>query len=296
MNELVSYMTDGGSKVELSPAIIRNYLVSGNGKVTDQEVMMFLKLCQFQKLNPFLREVYIIKYGDKFPATTVTGKETFLKRAMRNPKYEGHTTGISEDGKLAWAEVYLEGYQVPIKCEVDYDEYVGLKDGKPNKMWASKPRTMLKKVALVQALREAFPEDLGGLYSQEEINTVTVELPTTPVKAAVKETKSKSSQKKDTPKKEEEAGEEDSGEAVITIKKIGMKETKKNPKYTIYSNEGEKYGTFDQDIADAAKEIEGSDTEVVVHYTTHEKWGHTLLDFDKGGFTVVEDLTEPAEE
>jgi len=166
----------GENMVELSPDIIRKYLVSGEGKITDQEMMMFIKLCEYQKLNPFLREVYLIKYGSS-PATMVTGKETFLKRAYRHDKYRGHQTGISEDGKVAWAEVSVQDYKVPIRCEVDYDEYVGRKkDGAVNKMWKSKPRTMLKKVALVQALREAFPETFGGMYSQEEINTVDAEL------------------------------------------------------------------------------------------------------------------------
>lgn len=191
-SQVVTIETDKG-ELKLSPAIVRKYLVNGNGKVNDQEVMMFLSLCKFQRLNPFLREVYLIKYGDDSPATMVTGKETFLKRAVKNPRYAGHKVGILEDGKVAWAEVYIKGYDVPIRCEVNYCEYVGLKDewvaGKrtgnkvPNRQWAEKPRTMLKKVALVQALREAFPEDFGGLYSQEEINRISDPLPENEVKA-----------------------------------------------------------------------------------------------------------------
>jgi phage recombination protein Bet len=175
--EVTKYQA-GDNTVELTPDIIRKYLVSGQGKVTDQEIMMFIKLCEYQKLNPFLREVYLIKYGND-PATMVTGKETFLKRAYRHPKYKGHQTGISKDGETAWAEVYVAGYQVPIRCEVDYNEYVGRKrDGTLNKMWREKPRTMLKKVALCQSLREAFPEEYDGLYSLEETNTIDTPLPT----------------------------------------------------------------------------------------------------------------------
>lgn len=188
MSDIVKYQSMTGAEIELSPQIIKQYLVSGDAsKVTDQEIMMFLSLCKFQKLNPFLREAYLIKYGNG-PATMVTGKETFLKRAVKNPRYRGHQTGIileadkPRDAMMAWAEVYVEGYKVPVRCEVDYMEYVGMKDeyvkskatGRkvPNRMWAEKPRTMLKKVALVQALREAFPEDFGGMYSPEEINTI----------------------------------------------------------------------------------------------------------------------------
>lgn len=43
----------GGRMVKISPNMIRKYLVNGNGAVTDAEVMMFLSLCKFQKLNPF---------------------------------------------------------------------------------------------------------------------------------------------------------------------------------------------------------------------------------------------------
>ena len=39
-----------------------------------------------------------------------------------------------------------------------------------NSQWKSKPATMIRKVAVVQALREAFPEDFGGLYSEEELS------------------------------------------------------------------------------------------------------------------------------
>ncbi len=190
MNEIIEYHVDNGEKVTLSPEIVRKYLVNGGGNVTDQEIMMFLSLCKYQKLNPFLREVYLIKYGkgDKATATMVTGKETFLKRAQKNPRYQGHETEIKtdEEGKLyARAKVYVKGYAVPIKYDAYYEEYVALTDeyvqGKPtgrkvpNKMWKEKKRVMLAKCALVGALREAFTADLQGLYSQEEINTINME-------------------------------------------------------------------------------------------------------------------------
>lgn len=180
----------GEETVKLSPTIIRNYLVNGNGNVTDQEVVMFLNLCRFQHLNPFLREAYLIKFGNK-PATIVTGKDAITKRAMRNPKFSGQQAGVviyhPESGELeyrngslllpneqlagGWAKVYVKGYEVPIEAAVSYQEYVGLtNDGVVNSQWSKKPATMIRKVALVQALREAFPEDLGGLYASEEMN------------------------------------------------------------------------------------------------------------------------------
>ncbi len=187
-NKTVEYEVNG-EKVKLSPNIIRNYLVSGSGNVSDQEVVMFLNLCRFQHLNPFLREAYLIKYGNS-PATIVTGKEVFTKRARRNKDYAGQQAGVvvqKKDGTLenrigalvlkdetlvgGWAKVYIKGYEVPTEISVSLDEYIGLKkDGEVNSQWSKKPATMIRKVALVQALREAFPEDFAGLYSAEEVD------------------------------------------------------------------------------------------------------------------------------
>lgn len=192
-NEMVTYKTDHGD-VSLSSDTIKRYLVPSGANVTDQEIMMFMKLCEYQGLNPFLREVYLVKYGDS-PASIVTGKETFTKRAMKNENYAGMEAGITveSDGKIirrdgsmkignekiigGWAKVHVKGYSVPYYDEVSFDEYAGKKrDGTLNGMWATKPATMIRKVAIVHALREAFPQDFEGLYAPEEINTVDVAL------------------------------------------------------------------------------------------------------------------------
>ena len=59
-NDKVVDFKCGEEVVRLSPNIIRKYLVNGNGAVTDQEIVMFLNLCRFQHLNPFLREAYLL--------------------------------------------------------------------------------------------------------------------------------------------------------------------------------------------------------------------------------------------
>jgi phage recombination protein Bet len=178
----------GGQTVKLSPAMIRKYLVSGGGNVSDQEVMMFLSLCKFQHLNPFLHEAYLIKYGNS-PATMVTGKDVFIKRARRNADYRGKETGIividnagnvveragafyltGEQIVGGWAKVYINGFDKPEYAAVSFNEYAGRKsNGELNNQWATKPATMIQKVALVHALREAFPEDFNGMTAPEEI-------------------------------------------------------------------------------------------------------------------------------
>lgn len=180
-----------GEKVKLSAQSVKRYLVSGGGNVSDEEVMMFISMCRFQHLNPFLREAYLIKYGETQPATMVVGKEVFMKRARRHPDFSGlqagiivvdNETGVAEyrEGtfyekeleRLAggWAKVFIRGYQVPFYASVPLDEYIGRKkNGEVNGQWASKPATMIRKVAMAQALRDAFPEESAGLYAPEEI-------------------------------------------------------------------------------------------------------------------------------
>src|SRR5699024_10510741 len=82
-----------GEAVKLTGNTVKNYLVSGNGNVTDQELVMFMNLCKYQKLNPFLNEAYLVKFGSQ-PAQIIVSKEAFMKRAESHPSYEGFEAGI----------------------------------------------------------------------------------------------------------------------------------------------------------------------------------------------------------
>lgn len=188
-SSLVVYETNDGQKIQLSPAIVKRYLVSGDAdRVTDQEVMMFLALCKYQKLNPFIREAYLIKFGNE-PASLVTGKDVFTKRASNNPNCDGWEAGViilDADGNLAhrngtlvlpnetlvggWAKVYRKDWSIPFETVVSMDEYMRRKkDGTPMANWRTMPATMIRKVALSQALRETFTGDYQGMYSEEEM-------------------------------------------------------------------------------------------------------------------------------
>lgn len=191
--EKVVEYTANGEKIKLSPSMIKRYLVNGNGTVTDGEIMMFQALCRYQHLNPFLREAYLIKYGNSTPATIVVGKDVFIKRAEASPTYAGKQAGvivtnkngeiIEREGSLVlptetlvggWAKVYRKDRATPDYAAVTLDEYVGTKgNGEVNSSWAKRPATMIRKVALMQALRDAFPKDLEGLYAQEEFSDVS---------------------------------------------------------------------------------------------------------------------------
>ena len=191
-NEIVKYSTSFG-EVELSPEVIQKYLVRGNSQLTPQEVKLGLELCKFQKLNPFTGEVYFIKFGSDFQL--VVGYEAYKRRAEENPEYLNRKSGIvvlrgenviQKEGTClypteqligGWCRVFRirNGEKVEIYKEVSLVEYQKMKDGKPCSNWATKPCTMIEKVAVSQALRAAFPKDYEGLYVPEEFHSSTEE-------------------------------------------------------------------------------------------------------------------------
>ena len=88
----------------------------------------------------------------------------------------------------AWCTVYRKDWDNPVTAEVNFDEYIGTKkDGTPNTNWKNRPVTMITKVAKAQALREAFIEELSGMYEAEESGVNTSELDDTPVHVEVDE-------------------------------------------------------------------------------------------------------------
>lgn len=177
-----------GNKILLTPSIVKEYIVGNKDvEITNAEFKMFAELCQVRKLNPFLKEAYLIKYSNNQTAQLVVGKDAILKRAILNKEFNGRKQGVivvSEDGvnfregtfKLpeeqlvgGWAEVYRKDWDHPVKITVSFEEVAQRKsNGELNSNWASKGATMVEKVALVRALREAFAEDVGGMVDEHE--------------------------------------------------------------------------------------------------------------------------------
>ena len=179
-NEIVKFTDERGQMVQFSAQDIRARLCPN---IDDKELALVLGLCKAQRLNPFNKDVYIIKYGNS-PASIVTSKEVFTKRANANPDFEGFDAGIvyiNSQGEVCtregsavykaaneqlvggWCRVYVKGRR-PYYDEVTLEEYSTGKSG-----WAKMPATMIRKVALVHCLREAFPDDFQGLYAAEEM-------------------------------------------------------------------------------------------------------------------------------
>lgn len=173
-----------GEEIKLSPSIVKNYLTRGNSNINNQEVVQFINICKHNRLNPFLNEAYLIKFGQQ-PAQMIVGKEAYMKRAENHPKFAGMRAGViiqrgdellELEGTFTlkgdillggWAEVYRDDRKYPYTIKVSMSEF-----SKNQSTWKSMPCTMIRKVAIVQALREAFPSNLGGMYVEDEVENI----------------------------------------------------------------------------------------------------------------------------
>lgn len=178
----VEIETAGGDHFSVSFEEVRHFICE---KATDAECKIFLETCRAYRLNPFTREAYLIHYDNKnddTPCTIVLGKNCYLQMAERHPAYDGFEAGVIvlnesgveyREGSIVyegeellggWARVYRKDRTRPSYDEVKFSEY---NTGKS--LWAAKPVTMIRKVALVHALREAFPSTYGLTYDESEI-------------------------------------------------------------------------------------------------------------------------------
>ena len=169
MKELaVAYSDEKGQEIKLTASDIVEY-ISTDSSVTEKEVFTFLNMCKYLKLNPFLKEIYLIKYKDS-PATFVISYQTLLKRAEENKNFDGYETEVKGEipNMIATATVYRKDRSYPVKITVNYSEAVKTvldrqtKELRPTNMWKSMPEWMLRKVALARALKEAFPSAIGN--------------------------------------------------------------------------------------------------------------------------------------
>lgn len=180
--QVVQYETERG-EVALSVRLVREHFCP---EATGAEAYAFIQLCKFHRLNPFLREAYIVKYQKDKPAQFFPGKDAWTSRAEQNPHYKGFKAGIvigpdasgpmeyrestlyTPEEKLigGWCEVYRDDRQDPIRIEVALHEY-----DRKQSLWNSHKGTMIRKVALVQAHREAFPSMFAGLYDQSDFSS-----------------------------------------------------------------------------------------------------------------------------
>jgi len=150
---------------------------------TQEEFRLFLELSKRYNLDPFKRQIFLIKNKKRLnePATIMVSHAGMLHLAHESGKFSGmETYVITKSGKPelicepneikgAVCYIYRSDCQKPIMHAVSFKEYYRrMPEGYKN-IWDEKPITMIKKVAEAGALRRAF--DTGGLYAAEEMDT-----------------------------------------------------------------------------------------------------------------------------
>lgn len=173
-----------GQRMTVTFDDVRNFICK---EATIAECRIFLETCKQYHLNPFTNEAYLIHYDNKngdTASTIVLGKTCYMKMAEAHPQYDGFEAGLILQDDVAgeiyhregsiiytgetllggWAKTYRKDRSRPFYEEVSFSEY----DTKKS-LWVTKPATMIRKVALVHTLREAFPATFGGLIDESEV-------------------------------------------------------------------------------------------------------------------------------
>ncbi len=194
----VVYAAADGQEVRLTPEIVKKYLVQGKGElVTVPELMYFLNICRARRLNPLVKDCYLVKYTEKENAAIITSVDFFRKRARAQKDCNGWKKGVivkTKDGQVrdsyglvlkdeelvgGWFEAQPEGWTTPFRLEVNLSGYLKkTSEGKLTRFWQPENQpTMIAKVAEAQGLRTLWPDEFQQLYAEEEGRPIADEVP-----------------------------------------------------------------------------------------------------------------------
>jgi len=163
--------------VEVQKQTLLDYLAAFGlaNQLTQEEKLQFIEVAQAFKLNPFKREIHVAVYGEGEyrRMSIVVGYQVYLDRAERTGQLDGWRAWVEGQGEdmKALVEIHRKDWAAPFVHEVYWKECVQRKrDGQPTSFWSKMPKFQLKKVAISQGFRLAFPSELGGMpYDPSEL-------------------------------------------------------------------------------------------------------------------------------
>lgn len=187
---VITYVPLGGKNtVELTMGMVKKFLCTPTRKgniASDSDIVKFMMLCKARELDPWVGDAYLVGYdSDDGPVfSLITAAQALLKRAEISPGYDGMESGVivstkggeivNREGDLVLdGETLVGGWARCFRKDRTHSSYDALKlstftTGKSR--WAKDPAGMIVKCAESSALRKAFPTQLGGLYSREEMD------------------------------------------------------------------------------------------------------------------------------
>jgi phage recombination protein Bet len=141
---------------------------------TQEEFEHFVEVCRSRSLRPDARQIYFMKAGGR--ATIVLSIDAYRLIAQRTGCYAGINPvqyTLDAEGKPFSATItvkkIVQGQTCDFSATALFSEYTKPgRDGKKS-MWDSMPLSMLEKCAEAKALRKAFPEELSGYYTRDEM-------------------------------------------------------------------------------------------------------------------------------
>ena len=147
---------------------VRQFLGVDDTKLTKQQSDLFLSVAVRSQLDPFRREIYAIPYNGQM--SIVTAYTVYIQRANRSGLLNGYSVLLERDdaGKpvAATVTIHRKDWEHPFEWTVEAAEF-----RKNTATWKDMPGHMLKKTAIGQAFRLAFPDDCAGLpYTQAELD------------------------------------------------------------------------------------------------------------------------------